>query len=426
MRVLWLSHFLPFPPKGGSLQRSYHLLRAAAERHEVHLVSLNQPALLPTAAAVRDAVDALTEHVASAWVADVPAEGRLFGRERVLLEALATSDPYDICWLRSAALRAHLRLLQKACRFDLLHVDTIGLWPYATEFPGVAAVLNHHNIESHMMYRRAMAHRGLPRRFLVQQARKLERTERQAALQAATNLVVSPLDANRLLEIAPGASVHVVENGTDTAYFRPLAAVPRQSGTLTFVGGLTWYPNLEAVRWLVDAIWPRLQQACGAKTLNIVGRLPRRRLTELERPGVRLQGFVDDVRPFIANAESFLCPIRSGGGTRLKVLDALAMGAPVVATSLAVEGLDLEPDVHFLRADTADDFERQVGRVAGSATLADRLGRNGRELIASRFAWEHIGSRLELAYQAAIGVGRGELDAAGESDQQAGRAAEQL
>lgn len=409
MRVLWLSHLVPYPPKGGVLQRSFNLLREAAGRHEVHLLCLTQAALLPTAGERREAERRMGELCASVESHPLPADRSRLHWAWISGTGLLRSTPYDVNWLRSRAFRAGLRRLAGSVRFDLVHADTIGLWPYARELGDVPVVLNHHNVESRMMGRRARrsAH-PLLAPLLGWEARKMEALERRACPAASINVVVSELDGRRLREVAPGSRVRVVENGVDLRYFRPSGRENRERSGLVFAGGMSWYPNREAMLYFVREIWPALLADRTDRRAAIVGRDPPpevRRAAADER--LKVPGFVDDVRPWLEGAAIYVCPIRDGGGTRLKVLDALAMEVPLVATRLAVEGLGLEEGRHYLEAESPEDYVGQIARLEAEPALRERLSREGRELVEQRYGWPVLGEKLEAAYREAVTASRG-------------------
>jgi glycosyltransferase involved in cell wall biosynthesis len=307
-------------------------------------------------------------------------------------------------WLENPDLRAHLTTLAASEKFDLIHVDTVGLMPYAGLLPGVPVVLNHHNVESQMLRRRAEREPVRWRRiYFRREARKLELLEKAAAPEVAVNLTVSELDAARLREVVQEARIRAVDNGVDIHYFDPgpRGWAPAGEG-LVFAGGMNWYPNREAVLYFVRDIWPELIADHPERKVTIIGQSPPDELIAAARdPRVSVTGFVPDVRPYIRAASIYICPIRDGGGTRLKILDALAMAKPLIATGLAVEGLGLEEEIHYLRAETPQDYLRQIRRLEADTTLQERLARAGRELVERRFAWDVIGEKLERAYQEA-------------------------
>lgn len=404
MRILWLSHLVPYPPKGGALQRSHHLLRLAAERFEVHLVAFNQRALLPDRTAMEAAAAAIRPWLGSLAIEPIPADRSRAAWYAVAGRALVDSRPFDELWLQSSRVRAAVAAATaKVGPFDLIHVDTLGMWQYRPREPA-AVVLNHHNVESQLMGRRAENEsRPLHRAYFKREARKLATVEAYASTTSAINLVVSSLDADRLRTVAPHALTAVVPNGVDVDYFTPGDQERHNPETLLFVGSMGWFPNAEAAAVLARDIWPLLRNADPALQLVLVGPNPPHTLLLAARDDDRLlvTGMVPDVRPYFEQAIAFVCPMRDGGGTRLKILDALAMKCPVVATPMAVEGLGLQPDRHFLAANSPTQFRAQILRLRTEPGLRSRLREEGRTLVAERYSWSVIGHQLVEAYQEA-------------------------
>ena len=213
---------------------------------------------------------------------------------------------------------------------------------------------------------------------------------------------MSALDGDRLAAVAPGAAVEVVENGVDLEYWTPSVEPPRER-SLIFAGTLGWYPNRDAVEYLLSEVWPALLASNPDRRLTLVGRdAGPMAAAAAADPRVAVTGFVPDVRPYMRAASVYVCPIRVGGGTRLKVLDALAMGKPLVATGIAVEGLDLVEGVHYLRAETPTEFVAQIERLELAADVRAALGAAGRRFVVERFGWNVIGRQLDRAYQRAL------------------------
>jgi glycosyltransferase involved in cell wall biosynthesis len=215
------------------------------------------------------------------------------------------------------------------------------------------------------------------------------------------NLVCSADEAALLGDVAPAARTTIVANGVDTRYFAPRHDPGGQ--TLLFCGSLDMYPNLEAMRYFFDAMWPTLRSRYPGIEMYVVGRQPPDWL-ELRASSdhrVHVTGFVDDVRPYFEKATISVCPIREGGGTRLKILDSLAMGVPVVGTSFACSGLNLTHDRDVVMADTVEEFIRQIGRLLGSVESRARLAAAGRQLVEREYSWNVVGKNLLKAYEQA-------------------------
>lgn len=399
MRVLWISQNLPYPPKTGVLQRNYNLIREACSFADVHLVAIVKDDILPDfdeGIARRE----LGKLCASVRAVRLPVEQsriRFFG---VVLMSLFTRLPFAVNWATAKELGDALSDAAATLSYDVVYVDTISMAGYRRLFDGTPAALNHHNIESHLLERRLSYERNPLKRFYFQQeSTKLSRYEGEAALEFDTHLVVSSLDAERLRAIRPDVSTHVIANGVDVEFFRPANRRP-EPGHLVMVSGMNWFPNRDAVLFFIDAVWPVLSAKLPSARLTIVGASPPPPVVALAArdPRVRVTGFVDDVRPYMERGQVYLCPMRDGGGTRVKVLDALAMGIPIVSTTMGLEGIPVEPERDVLVADTPADFTRQVVRLTQDEALCARLSASGRTFVERHFSWTAVGRQLQSAF----------------------------
>ncbi len=358
-----------------------------------------------SSAALREGMDALRPKLASVNalpVADGPVRRRV--RQMVATFGSALSEPSY--WDRMFFLPELAAKVREVTRepFDLVHLDIVFLAPYLGAAPGIPFALNHHNIESDLLRRRASSGAVPSRWFFGRQAGTVSRAERRLAQEAGVNLVVSALDGARLKAVAGDVAVNVVPNGVDIEFFKALPGVTPEGSHLVFAGGMDWFPNREAMRYLARELWPALRNDNPDRRMIVVGRSPPPELVDAARrdPSLRVTGFVDDVRPYISAASTYLCPITVGGGTRLKILDALAMSRPLVSTDLGVEGLDLEEGVHYLRANTTAEFVKQVSRLEGNPELGVTLAAAGREFVEQRYAWPVIAKALDEGWERAI------------------------
>ena len=402
MKILWVGHNLAYPPKGGVLQRNYNLLREAAKRCEVHMLAFDQPATRPPGVSQQDCVRALEKFCAKVQWLSLPGGVIRGNRYWVAFRGLVSHYPYDFQWLRSREMRQRLQEVLDKVIFDVVHFDTLGLAQYRPCVRDSAVVLNHHNVESSMMVRRAINERNMVRRhYWYKQARKLRDEERKWCPRFELNLVVSREEADLLIESMPGLETSVVANGVDTGYFKPR---PDPGGrTLLFCGSLDWYPNTEAMKFFFDRVWPKLTRLDRDAEIYVVGANPPnwlRRLSAADRR-IHVPGFVEDVRFSFRKATAYVCPIRDGGGTRLKVLDALAMGVPLIATSFACSGLSLEKDRHVLIAEKPEEFVYKIEQVLLNPTLRMGLATAGRKLVECVYSWNVIGQSLIEAYESA-------------------------
>jgi glycosyltransferase involved in cell wall biosynthesis len=304
-------------------------------------------------------------------------------------------------------MREAIRASVRRHHFDLVHFDTIGLARYMTAVAGLPVVMNHHNAESFMMLRRT----GLERRRLWRQIYRLEghalrRYEARICPRCADNFVVSRLDANLLSAVAPSAQFSVIPNGVDVDYFYRMA--PVSNHRVVFAGRLDQYSNREGILYFTQEVWPRVRDSYPDAVLDILGGNPPTQLLELARrdSSVCVHGYVPDIRPFFESAALVVCPIRDGGGTRLKVLDSLAMGKPIVATTIGTEGIDVTDDRELLIADSAAAFLSQISRIFDDPALCGRLSHNARLLAESSYSWTRITGRLLDRYELATEIDR--------------------
>ncbi|MCS6327782.1 MAG: glycosyltransferase [Nitrospira sp.] len=402
MRILWLGHNLAYPPKGGPLQRNYNLLREAAREHEVHAVVFDQPASRPQGVTPQDCVEALSKFCASVDWVPLPTDSLGVGRYCRAISGLVTGEPYEFKWLRSKEMVGRLKRLTSRIRFDVVHADTLGLSPYVPLIPHAGTVLNHHDIESALVRRRASHERNvLWRAFWSQESAHLLAAEQRWCSTFDVNVVVSE-DEGQLVEASCGDSVIcVVPNGVDVRYFTPR---PDPGGArLLFCGRLDQLANRGAITYFFQAIWPELSGRVKHLEIDVVGKNAPTWLVELAQRDQRVHvpGFVDDVRPYFQKATVFVCPITDGGGTRLKILDALAMGMPIVSTTFAASGLTLRDGEHLLLADTPNAFVDQVLHILSDSELRRRLAESACDIAKRTYSWDTIGRSLVAAYEQA-------------------------
>jgi polysaccharide biosynthesis protein PslH len=401
MRILWASHIIPYPPKSGVHLRSYYLLRGVAAKHEVDLLAfIQEPWLDVFYSSRQEGLDECARELGklcrSVRFLPIDSLKRSGGKLRTAAEGLVLPTSYTIRWLQSA--RAHAAFAEAARRtpYSLVHFDTIGLAPFRAHFPGTPATLGHHNIESQMLSRRGENESNVAKRlyFLLEGAR-VRRYEARMAGKFDLHITCSELDCARLRDVAPTAHAVAVPNGVDTEYFQP-AQSDSPLRSIIFVGSLNWYPNVDAVQFLLREVWPAAKARHPDLRLDIVGSAPPRSVLSLaaELKDVRVHGFVDDIRPLMNAATLYVCPIRDGGGTKLKLLDAFAMEKCVIAHPIACEGIDVSQGVDVQLADSAENFVEAIDRLLNEPAARFAIGRAARSLVVDRYAFSQIGRQL--------------------------------
>ena len=410
-RLLILTPQLPFPPHQGTTIRNFNLIAGLAPRHDIDLLSLVQPtdpapAQTPLPALCRQVIVLPAPPPRPAW--------------RRLLTTISTPLP-DMA-LRLAGVRAFqdtLLNLVQTTPYAVLQVEGIEMAPYVTWLqrqPAWASarqaghlrlVFDDHNAETILQQRTALADLRHPARwagaaYSLVQWRKLAAYEAALCRLADRVVAVSPADADALRRLWPDIAVTVVPNGVDLQTFAPDCCAPAPEMTapaLVFSGKMDYRPNVDAVLWFADEILPRVRAHEPAVHFWIVGQQPHPRLARLaDRPDITLTGRVPDVRPFLVGATVCVLPFRMGSGTRLKVLEALALGRAVVSTTLGAEGFGLR-DGHELRlADSAAAFAQVVVALLADAAQRARLGAQAHAFATANYGWERIVPRLEAVY----------------------------
>lgn len=408
MNILILTPQLPYPPRQGTTIRNYNLIRLLARSHDIDLFTFLAPGER------FDGDNRLADICRQVVTAAQPA--RTTGQR--IVDTFTSSRP-DM-GLRLSSPEAHAALAQLLARqeYDLIQVEGIEMAAYglaaAERQPQARLIFDDHNAEYLLQKRSALVDLTNPLRWpaagysLIQWS-KLIHYERMVCSEADAIVAVSEPDRSALVQLVPDRLIDVVPNGIDLAAYadpapaRPAATVPR----LVFTGKMDYRPNVDAVLWFAQEVLPLLRQKQPAVCLQVVGMNPHRRLLGLtQEAGIELTGAVADVQPFIDAANVYVAPLRVGGGTRFKILEALASARPIVATSLAVEGLGVQNGRELLIGDEPESFAEAVLRIlddqASGGALSDELTVAGRHFVESHFDWEQIVPRLERVYQAAL------------------------
>jgi glycosyltransferase involved in cell wall biosynthesis len=390
-RILALTSRLPYPPREGHQLRSWHLLRALAAGHEVTLLSCLRDDDEPERCAP------LRDVLAGLELFPIRAQQSSAALAYALAKGTLGPAPFVVEKYAGAELRARVAELAPAA--DLLHVDMLPLMALADATAArLPCVLNAHNVEYRLLRQRVLAESSWPRRmFLHAQSRKLEAFERAACRRADLVLACSRDDARELKQLAPRTPVAVVPNGVDVARIRPVRtnAVP---GRLVFVGQMGWFPNREGVDWFLAEILPRVLAVRPDVEFVLVGKNEGLQVAENVRARVRLLGFVDDVAAELERASIAVVPLRSGSGTRLKVLEAMAHALPIVTTTIGAEGIELAPGREALFADDAPAFAEAIIGLVDAPAEGARLGTAARARAEADYGWDAIGAHLLDSY----------------------------
>ena len=389
MRIVVISNAFPYPPRSGYPTRVYHLTRQLAGRHDVRLLSFVRPDQREHAHELRNEVPVrVVEHH----------EVSMSGRRRAQVASLASLRPFSC---REVYSRAMQRAIDDVCteeKVDVIQVEGSQLCTYT--FPrDVRIVLDEHDIVYELLQRMSEGERAALRRgFNRVEYARFRRFEQRCWERVAGCVVTSDRELPVVLPHRAGKPLAVVPNAVDVDYFRP-GGGPVEPFTVLFTGLLTSRPNIDAAHHLVEEIWPLVQQRCPQARLTLAGRASPATVRNLSRPGVVLTGEVPDMRRYLKRAAVVAVPIRMGGGTRLKVVEGLAMAKGLVSTSLGCEGIAVRDNEHLLIRDGADAFASGIVKLFEEPGLAAALGRAGRQVIEQEYSWDLAGERLEALYR---------------------------
>ena len=403
MKILFLSKRLLFPTDRGGLVRTLNVVRHLSQWHDLTFLSNQQPGqeedcLEMTRLGLRLVTVPWEEVSRSNW--------RFY---RDLAWNLFSPDPFNAAKDYDPALRARARQLLDEARYDLVVCDFVQMARNAIGIWDGPSVLFEHNVEAEIFERHSRTDEGwIRRRFMGYQAAKMRRFEGWAGRQFTRVVAVSERDKEQYERRYGWTNVDVIDTAVDIDYYRPNDCA-KQAGTVLFVGSLDWLPNVDGLRWFVAEVWPLVRRDHPEARLRLVGRNPTSEIQSLaEHPGVELVGPVPDTRPWLAESEVSIVPLRIGGGTRLKVFEAMAMGLPVVSTPLGAEGLQVQSGEHLLLAEGAEKVAEAVVRLLRSEELRMALGRAARNLVVTRFSSESVARQFEAVCQRAVEECRGQ------------------
>jgi len=390
MNILFLTHMLPYPPTDGARIRSFNLLKTLAQHHRVSVVSF----IIETTRT--EDVEELRGFVHDLQTVFRPQKYAV----KDLLRGVCTSMPFTIINYSSEEM-GELVTSKLNQGIDVVHCEHLNMAQYAMAGNGVKRIIDMHNVESEIMRRYAeKASDPLRALYSKMTAKKLARYEREVLKGFDLCVAVSARDGEHMRGFC--SNTVVVDNGVDLDTF----LLRKDTGTeprLVYTGWMKYHANNDAAKYFCDEILPAIKKDKPDVIVDIVGKEPSDEVLKLsEITGVNVTGAVPDIRPFISNASVYIVPLRVGGGTRLKILEAMAIGVPIVSTSIGCEGIGLTHGEDILIADTAEEFAAQTLRLLGDAPLRQRLTVNARELVEERFSWKTIGEKLLSAYNMII------------------------
>jgi glycosyltransferase involved in cell wall biosynthesis len=400
MNILFLSTRSPYPLISGHSLRTYHILKGAAREHDVTLVTFAQH---PEHELKPENLDHLRSFCKAVHPFHIPADMSRATLFLSLLRNLFSGLPFVARKYDAPEMRKKIREILAHERIDLVHVDLLPLAVYLDEFPNLPRILVNHNVESVRLRRWFETERNpLKKLFLGYQWLKLRAFERDAMNRFNCCVTVSETDRELLRGMGVAKPMVVVPNGTDTSSFKP-SGKPVTPNTVLWFGHMDVHTNRDAVLYFWNDIYPVLRERRPDVSVSFVGTSPPGQIAEAARcnPLLKATGFVDDIRPYVDEAAVVIVPIRIGSGTRLKILDAMAMGKVIVSTSVGCEGLAVTDGENIAIADTPLEFVDRIETLLGDEQARRSMAENARKL-AETYDWSIINELQKDAYRLAL------------------------
>ena len=399
MRILWVKVGGLWPLNTGGRLRSLNILGELARKHRLTVLTTHDPG---------DGAGELARHLPQCErVLSFPYAAPKWHNPRfpaMLLRSWFTPMPVDVWKYRVPALKHEVTRLVASGAVDLCIADFVFAVPNVPLAGSVPVVFFAHNVE-YLILKRMAAMQDQPwrRALLGIEWRKMRHYEAMVCRRTRLTVAVSPQDRELLGLGAPEAVIRDVPTGVDIGYFKPNGA-REDPVRLVFTGSMDWHPNEDAIRHFIADILPAIRREIPQVSLTVVGRNPSSGLRqEADAAGVHVTGTVEDVRPYIDAAAVYVVPLRIGGGTRLKIFEALSMGKAVVSTTIGVEGLPLAAGEHYLRADDPTAFASAVVALLRDPARRHALGQAGQCLTRERYAWPQVAREFDACCEAALG-----------------------
>ncbi len=398
MKILFLAHLFPLPLDSGGKIKSHYTLRALAGEHEVRVLAYVR---------TQDEAARAGDLAQICPVNTVPLSRSKLRQARDLVAALALGRSFVVTRDYRAGMRRAVAAAAQAFKPDVVHIDHLQMAQFVDFDGGFKTVLDHHNVESMIIERLAgAAESAAMRSYAKIEWPKLRRLELDACRKCDLVITVSEEDRAKLKEFEPSlVNIFSVPIGVDVERFSGLERT--ESRNILSIGTMYWPPNVDSMLYFHREVFPLVRQEVSGCTLTIAGQRPVAAIRALAAdPAVRVTGYVANELDTARDCAVFVVPLRSGSGVRVKILNAMAMGLPIVSTSVGAEGLEVVSGEHLLIADDAREFAGAVTRLLQNPEIAADLGRKARELVCRKYSWEVLGKRLLGLYEM-MAEGRG-------------------
>jgi len=398
MKVLFVISQLPYPPDTGAKIRTFNLLKRVASDYEITLISFGREEK------EKEKIEALRKFCKRIiLISEKKSKWTSF------LCSIAGRLPYSIRRYYSSKMERLIKKLINSENFDLIHCDSLQMSFNLRSVNSIPKVLTEHNVESQIWQRWASEEKNFLKRYFIKgQYKKISCYEFEILKMFDCCIAVSEEDKKIIEENSQIKKVWVVPNGVDCDYFDPdkmkSLHLLEKEFSLIFTGSLDWYPNQDALIYFFTEIYPLLKKRIPQISINIVGRNPSKSILKFARRdnSINIVGRVEDIRPFIFASQIFVVPLRIGGGTRLKILEAMAMAKPVISTSVGAEGLGVTHEENIILADNPYEFASKILRLFEDKNLREKIGKNARQFVKEKYDWNIVAEKLVKVWKEMI------------------------
>ena len=400
MRILWLKTELLHPVDKGGKIRTYNILKELKRDHFITYLTLDDGS-----ASAADRENAREYCHDLICVPHQQREKFSKGFYVELLLNLTSGLPYAIKKYESASMRKQIIEQTRSENVDVVICDFLAPAINVPRNLTCPAILFQHNVEAMIWKRHFEVQRNpLKKSYLQQQWRKMEKLEKEMCQRFDSVVAVSVEDCDQMREQYSVDSVFEMPTGVDTDFFTPSGKEEVDPHNVVFTGSMDWLPNEDAIRYYTEQILPIVRRSIPDATLTVVGRNPYPSLRELSQrdSSIIVTGRVEDVRPYMERAAAYVVPLRIGGGTRLKIFEAMAMEKAIVSTTVGAEGLPVVHGEELLIADTPDTFAAAVVDLLMNASLARKLGQHAGRVVREKFGWSVAAKRFAEICDATI------------------------
>jgi len=404
-KILILSPIFPLPLKSGGHVRIFNLIKYLSDHFEISLLSLISVGeekyiheMMPFCSRVETIPVKFYDHQFLKAISLVKPSQILRTLKRGFQWTFGI--PFHICRFYHPGVVQKLEEMVGKDHYDVVHAIYSQMAPYLIRAKAldrnIKSILDDIDLFFVVKYREYLTQKGLARFFYSLEYKRIRDYVARTWPRFDGITVMSMEDKEKLLSLKPNLSISVVPNGVDTDYFRPLNH-PKANRKLVFVGGSHHYPNVDALSYFCENIFPLIRQEMKDVSLTVIGEFSRNLIPKGDHE-IQFTGYVEDIRPYLKDCSLNIVPLRIGGGTRLKILEAMALGIPTVSTSIGCEGIEAEKDREIIIADDPQGFAKGIKTVLGDEVLHQTLARNGRDLIEQKYRWAQIVRKLGESY----------------------------